>query len=377
MNHIAIFGCGQLAQMTAHAGIELGLRFSFIADAGEDTRCVNGLGNVVIGELGQSADALFNALGQPDIITVEKEMVDADLLKALKKLTTVYPCNDSIKIAQNRIREKNYIRECGIPTADFEIITSKEQLLDLTQSFGFPIYIKAAEAGYDGYHQWRLKNNADIDQPGLVDAINNGVSLIAEKHVPYHREVSVIAARGADGSVVLYPLMENRHEEGVLIATIAPAPDLSATLEAQAFDFIRRLLTKMDYVGVLTMECFETDNGIVVNELAPRVHNSGHWTIEGSATSQFENHCRAIADMPLGETGVKNVAGLVNMLGEHGNPKDFSGEHYFYYDYGKTARARRKLGHITVCTKSLEELRAALNKTLVTLYGDHYLPFDS
>jgi 5-(carboxyamino)imidazole ribonucleotide synthase len=353
MNHIAIFGCGQLAQMTAQAGIKLGLRFSFIADTGEDTRCVNSLGNIVISELGQCAVDLFNALGQPDIITVEKEMVDVELLKALKKLTMVYPCNDSIKIAQNRIREKNYIRECGIPTADFEVVTSKEQLTGLAESFGFPIYIKAAESGYDGYHQWRLKSNADIDQSGLLDAINNGVSLIAEKHVPYHREVSVIAARSADGSVVLYPLMENRHEEGVLIATIAPAPKLESALEAQAYDFMSRVLTKMDYVGVLTMECFETDKGIVVNELAPRVHNS------------------------LGETGVKKMMGLVNMLGKYGNSEDFAGAHYFYHDYGKSERARRKLGHVTMCASSLEELYAALNKTLLALYGDQYLPYDA
>jgi 5-(carboxyamino)imidazole ribonucleotide synthase len=376
MNHIAIFGCGQLAQMTAQAGIKLGLRFSFVADTGEDTRCVDSLGNIVISEPSQSAVDLFNALGQPDIITVEKEMVDAELLKALKTLTMVYPCNDSIRIAQNRIREKNYIRECGIPTADFEIVTSKEQLFDLSESFGLPIYIKAAESGYDGYHQWRIKSNADIEQLGLLDAIDKGVSLIAEKHVSYQREVSVIAARSADGSVVMYPLMENRHEEGVLIATIAPAPKLASALEAQAFDFMSRLLTKMDYVGILTMECFETGAGIVVNELAPRVHNSGHWTIEGSATSQFENHCRAIADMPLGKTGVKKIMGLVNMLGKHGNPKDFSSAHYFYHDYGKSERARRKLGHVTLCASSLEELYAALNKTLLALYGDHYLPYD-
>ncbi len=377
MKHIAIFGCGQLAQMTAQAGIKLGLTFSFIADEGEDTRCVDDLGRVVVSHKGQAADNLFEALGKPDIITVEKEMVDAELLKALKKLTMVYPCNDSIKIAQNRIREKTYIRECGIPTADFEIISSKEQLLNLTESFGFPIYIKAAESGYDGYNQWRLKTQGDIEQPGLVDAIENGVSLIAEKHVPYSREVSIIAARRADGTVVLYPIMENRHEEGVLIATIAPAPETSPTLETQAFDFMQRLLTKMDYVGVLTMECFETDIGIVVNELAPRVHNSGHWTIEGSATSQFENHCRAIADLPLGDTAISNFAGLVNMLGEHGNPADFFEDNYFYHDYGKQARARRKLGHVTVCESSLESLRAALNKTLLALYGDHYLPFDT
>ncbi len=373
--HIAIFGCGQLAQMTAKAGIKLGLKFSFIADEGEDTRCVDDLGDIVTYVAGMSAEALFSALHKPDIMTVEKEMVDAELLKSLKTFSTVYPCGDAIRIAQNRIREKNYLRDNGIPTADFEIIHSREQLTDLSEKFGFPIYIKAAESGYDGYNQWRIKTLGDLEQAELIAAIDNGVSLIAEKHVAYSREVSVIAARNAKGEVVLYPVMENRHEEGVLIATMAPAPSIDAGLEKQAFDFMQRLLTAMDYVGVLTMECFETEAGIVVNELAPRVHNSGHWTIEGSATSQFENHCRAISGMELGSTAMDSLAGLVNMLGKHGAPEEFSDDNIFYHAYGKQERARRKLGHVTVRANTLEQLKQSLNKSLHSLYNDHYLPF--
>ncbi len=373
--HIAIFGCGQLAQMTAKAGIKLGLKFSFIADEGEDTRCVDDLGDIVPYTAGMSAEALFSALHKPDIITVEKEMVDAELLKSLKAFSTVYPCGDAIRIAQNRIREKNYLRDNGIPTADFEIIHSREQLSALTEKFGFPIYIKAAESGYDGYNQWRIKALNDLDQAELIAAIDNGVSLIAEKHVAYSREVSVIAARNAKGEVALYPVMENRHEEGVLIATMAPAPSIDAGLEKQAYDFMQRLLTAMDYVGVLTMECFETEAGIVVNELAPRVHNSGHWTIEGSATSQFENHCRAISGMELGSTEMDSLAGLVNMLGKHGDPEEFSDNNIFYHAYGKQERARRKLGHVTVRANTLEQLKRSLNKSLHSLYSDHYLPF--
>jgi 5-(carboxyamino)imidazole ribonucleotide synthase len=372
--HIAIFGCGQLAQMTAQAGIKLGLTFSFIADEGEDCRCVENLGQVVTYLNSMSAESLFNELQQPDVITVEKEMVDTALLKELKQFSTVYPCSDAIKIAQNRIREKNYLRSLDIPTADFEVITSVEQLDGLVESFGLPIYIKASESGYDGYNQWRIKVREDIYQSSLVSAIDQGVSLIAEKHVPYKREVSVIAARNNRGETAFYPLMENRHEDGVLIATIAPAPATDSALQQQAFDCMERLLSEMNYVGILTMECFDTEDGIVANELAPRVHNSGHWTIEGSMTSQFENHCRAIADMELGSTDMNGVAGIVNMLGKHGDPQQFSADNIYYHAYGKQERPRRKLGHVTVCSSQTETLKESLNQVMTLLYADNYSP---
>ncbi|MGH1486732.1 MAG: 5-(carboxyamino)imidazole ribonucleotide synthase [Cellvibrionaceae bacterium] len=372
--HIAIFGCGQLAQMTAQAGIKLGLTFAFVADEGEDCRCVDGLGEIVVYSNHMSAETLFDQLQKPDVITVEKEMVDATLLTSLKQFSTVYPCSNAIKIAQNRIREKTYLRSLDIPTADFEIVTSVDQLNDLIDSFGLPIYIKAAESGYDGYNQWRIKDKEDVYQTALVAAIDQGVSLIAEKHVAYKREVSVIAARNGNGDTAFYPLMDNRHEDGVLIATIAPAPHAESGLQQQAFDYMKRLLVEMDYVGVLTMECFETENGIVANELAPRVHNSGHWTIEGNATSQFENHCRSIASMELGSTEMDGVAGIVNMLGKHGDPQQFNGDNMYYHAYGKEERPRRKLGHVTVCSDKTEALRESLNQVMTRLYSDSYPP---
>jgi 5-(carboxyamino)imidazole ribonucleotide synthase len=370
--HIAIFGCGQLAQMTAQAGIALGLRFSFIAEPGEDTRCVNDLGAIVTYTPHLSAQDLFFALQQPDVITVEKEMVNTTLLEELQGFTTVFPAGNAIHIAQNRIREKTFLRELGIPTADFEIISAIEQLHNLPERLGFPIYIKAAESGYDGYHQWRIKTTADLSQPSLLDAIHQGVTLIAEKHVNYLREVSVIAARNAQGECVFYPLMENRHEDGVLIATIAPAPH--ASCEATALLYMKKVVSELNYVGILTMECFETAEGIVANELAPRVHNSGHWTIEGCDTSQFENHCRAITGMALGSTNMHGVAGLVNMLGKHGDEAALTQSTTFYHRYGKEERARRKLGHVTVCAQDLATLKQSLNHILTTLYGSYYLP---
>lgn len=390
--HIAIFGCGQLAQMTAKAGIPLGHRFSFIADEGEDSRCVDELGAVVTFRKGMSAQDLFELLKKPDVITVEKEMVDTVLLGELTQLAQVSPGAKPIYIAQNRVREKTFLRDClrdlGISTADFEMIASLEQLNTLPERLGYPIYIKAAESGYDGYNQWRIKTADDLLQPELISAIENKVELIAEKHVNYSREVSMIAARNLAGDIAAYPMMENRHEDGVLIATIAPAPQ--PTLADSALSAIKTLLVELDYVGVLTVECFETEQGIVVNELAPRVHNSGHWTIEGAATSQFENHCRAITGMVLGSTDVlpnegsasnkERAAGLVNMLGHHGDKKSIDARvsttaaTAFYHAYGKEERPRRKLGHVTVCANTLGELKHSLNDVMQALYDDRYPP---
>ena len=372
--HIAIFGCGQLAQMTAQAGIKLGLTFSFIADPGEDTRCVEHLGDVVECTPGMTAKALFEALHRPQVFSVEKEMVDAELLHGLESLTRVYPSAASVKITQNRIREKNFVREHGIATADFVEISSTEQLGQAITDFGLPVYIKAAESGYDGYHQWRITDQAAPFPEALVNAITNKVELIAEKHVDYLREISVIAARSENDEIVFYPLMDNRHEDGVLISTVAPAPKQAQGLQSTAYDYMSKLLRAMDYVGVLTLECFETEAGIVVNELAPRVHNSGHWSIEGSATSQFENHSRAIGGLPLGSTNMQGVAGMVNMLGKHGNPEHIRKSNVFYHRYGKEERPRRKLGHVTLKSDNYASLVTEMNKVLFKLYAEQYPP---
>nr|MBX2807601.1 5-(carboxyamino)imidazole ribonucleotide synthase [Cellvibrionaceae bacterium] len=358
---IAIFGCGQLAQMIAQAGIELGFSFVFVAEPGEDTRCVQALGEQVVLAPGLSAAALFEALGRPQVVTVEKEMVDTALIGQLQDLCRTYPASEAIHIAQNRIREKQFVRAQGIATADFEVIHSAADLASVAERFGFPLYVKAAESGYDGYHQWRLKQQGDLTQAGLQDAIAAGVILIAEKHVDYLREVSIIAARSDDGDIAYYPLMANRHEEGVLLSTMAPAPKQAADLQTTAFAIMQTLLEALDYVGVLTVECFETPAGLVVNELAPRVHNSGHWTIEACASSQFDNHCRAIAGLALGATELRGVAGLVNLLGIQGDARHFAGEGVYYHNYGKQQRQGRKLGHITVCSETPQGLRAALN----------------
>lgn len=365
---IAIFGCGQLAQMTAKAGQALNLDFSFIAEAGEDTRCVEGLGNIVVYREDMSAEALYEALGQPKIITVEKEMVDSKLLADLQNFTNVCPNSNALRITQNRIREKQFIQKRGIETAKFVIVKSVPQLRELPAYFGFPLYIKAAETGYDGYNQWRITSMNSLMQEPLIQAVESGVELIAEKHVPYLREISVIATRDWEGKTVIYPIMENNHRDGVLISTLAPAPELGSELKRLAHMYIENLMQEMDYIGTFTMECFETEDGLIVNELAPRVHNSGHWTIEGSETSQFENHCRAISGMELGPATPKGVCGLVNMLGSHGDKNQYQGDGVYYHAYGKEERPRRKLGHITVCTDDYDRTQAELSKICQQLY---------
>lgn len=373
--HIAIFGCGQLAQMTAQAGKTLGLQFSFIADADEDTRCVDTLGKVFVAHSGITAKELLQNLGQPDVFTVEKEMVNTRLLEDLQRLAKVCPCSRAIHIAQNRIREKRFLREQGIATAEFEVITSRRQLDELPKRMAYPIYIKAAEAGYDGYHQWWIRDEAELSQETLLWAIDQGLEIIAEKHVDYIRELSVIAVRDVQGQIAVYPLMENRHQEGILLATMAPASELKSDIEQTAVAAIKKLMIALDYVGILTLECFETAQGLVANELAPRVHNSGHWTIEGCQSSQFENHCRAISGLSLGSTRMKVVAaGLVNILGVHGDRHKLRGEGIFYHAYGKKERSRRKLGHVTVCAKSQKKLAEKLNFVLSTLYPDSCSP---
>ena len=378
--------------MMAQAGLPLGLRFSFVAEEDEDTRCVDALGPVVVRPAGTTAASLFERLGEPAVITVEKERVDTDLLTQLQTMTQVAPTSEAIYITQNRLREKTFLRNLNIATADFDSIQSVQHLHSLAVRMGYPLYIKAAEAGYDGYYQWCIKEEAQLQplalqQPELMAAIDQGITLIAEKHVDYTREVSMIAVRDRNDNIVIYPPMENYHQDGVLIATIAPAPATSKTFHdkglAQAEAMIKRILRELNYIGVLTLECFDTEQGIIINEIAPRVHNSGHWTIEGAATSQFENHCRAIAGMPLGATAMHGVAGLVNLLGKQGDKAVLTADQtpavysprVYYHHYGKEARARRKLGHVTVCADEMAALKKRLTTIMDYLYPQQYSPW--
>ncbi len=366
---VGIIGCGQLARMMAQAGRDLDLEFSFLASEGEATRCVQGLGAVAQHTAGSTAEAVYRALGEPDVVTVEREHVDVGLLEGLAAFCRVAPDPSAVRTCGDRALEKQLFTSLGLDTARYRIAHTPLQVADAAHALGLPVVVKATTAGYDGKQQWRLHDEAQLrafcreQRPG---------DWLVESKIPFEREVSIIAARSANGDVVVYPPTENRHQDGILITSIAPAADLSPNLLAAGDDYIRRLLAAMDYVGVLAMECFVTAEGLLVNELAPRVHNSGHWTLRSEATSQFENHLRAILGMPLGSTRVSRFDGIINILGRYDREHALRAlsRDSALIDYNKTFAPQRKLGHINVSRNSREDIEAELGRLHHCLYAD-------
>ncbi len=367
--HIGIIGCGQLARMMALAGWNMGLRFSFLAEGEETTDCVDGLGAVVTRQAGDNARAIYTALGEPDVVTVEREHVDTALLREMKAFCRVYPDPDFVRNCQDRLLEKEMLGGLGIPTAPHRPANTALQVADAVERLGLPVVIKTRGQGYDGKGQWRITNQQALRE---FCARYQAGDWLVESHVPFEREVSIIAARSAAGEVVLYPVTENRHEDGILLTSLAPADKLSPDLLEDARDYMRRLLEGQDYVGVLAMECFVTPDAILVNELAPRVHNSGHWTMSGEPTSQFENHLRAILGMRLGAVAITRYQGMVNILGAYdlkATLRELSRESALF-DYNKTDKPGRKLGHINICYDKRDEVVREINRLRCQLYPE-------
>lgn len=365
--HVGMIGCGQLARMMALAGWNMGIRFSFLAEQGETTDCVDGLGSIVMRQAGVSAQSVYAALGQPDVVTVEREHVDTALLRELKAFCPVYPDPDFVRSCQDRLLEKEMLGGQDIPTAPHMPANTALQVADAVDRLGLPVVIKTREQGYDGKGQWWITS-----QRVLRDfcAQHQAGDWLVESHVPFEREVSIIAARSVNGEVVLYPVTENRHADGILLTSLAPTGELSPDLLEAARDYMRRLLEGLDYVGVLAMECFVTPDAILVNELAPRVHNSGHWTMTGEPTSQFENHLRAILGMQLGSVAVTRYQGMVNVLGgsDRGAVLQELSPESALFDYNKTDKPGRKLGHINVCCDKRDEVVLQMNRLKDLLY---------
>ena len=372
---ISIIGCGQLSRMLASAGWTMGIEFSFLADQGESTRCIDGLGDVVTIADGISAEEMYQALGKPDVITIEREAVDVALMREFQNFCPVYPDPDVAWKIQNRHREKTLVHESGIATSPWVRIQDEEPLAKAVEAIGgLPVVVKSTEDGYDGHNQWV------IDSADQIEAFEEDRKLIlkgesqhkhalfewiVEKKIPFEREISVIGARNVDGSIVSYIPGENVHKNGILHSSIVPAPELSETLRDKASHYISTLLEKTEYVGVLAVECFVIGDDLIVNELAPRVHNSGHWTMNGADTSQFENHIRAIANFALGRTNHHGVVGMYNLLGKTLSddttpPTELiQSEHYLHW-YGKTSRPGRKVGHVNARAETQEEMAAKL-----------------
>jgi 5-(carboxyamino)imidazole ribonucleotide synthase len=328
--------------MLGLAGLPLGLRFVFV-DPSEEAPAQE-LGEHVRAEY-ESAQAL-ERLAACDVVTYEFENVPAAAVEALEGHTRVHPSLRALATAQDRWLEKSCFRELGIPTAPFFEVSSKAALDDALALTGFPAVLKTRRFGYDGKGQ-RVLNS--VEDAASAFAELGSVPLLLEGFVPFERELSLIGARGLDGSVAFYPLVENHHQDGILRLTLAPAPDISPERQASAEEQLGAILRHLDYVGVLTLELFQAGGRLLANEIAPRVHNSGHFTIEGAVTSQFEQHLRAILGLPLGSTALPGPSAMLNCIGDlPGRAAVLAVPDTHFHAYGKPPRPGRKVGHVTV-----------------------------
>ena len=355
MTTVGIIGGGQLGLMLGEAGRPLGLDFVFL-DPGTDPPAAR-VGPVMKYAFDDPA-GLARLAGACDVITYEFENVPVAALAGIDATIPVLPPALALEKAQDRLAEKTLFESLGIPVPAFRTIDSAADLHQAASEIGLPIVLKTRRLGYDGKGQFIVRTADDVDH--AVEDLG-GQDLIAEQWVPFEREVSAIGARSRSGHIARYPLSENVHDNGILSQSRAPADD--AELHKAACSYLDRLLESLDYVGVLALELFVVDGELLANEFAPRVHNSGHWTIEGSTTSQFENHLRAILDMPLGDTGMTGYAGMLNLIGRMpGDCRPLATDPWHLHDYGKAARPGRKLGHATVVTDSHADRETAMSE---------------
>jgi 5-(carboxyamino)imidazole ribonucleotide synthase len=352
---IGILGGGQLGYMLALAGYPLGLHFRFLDPSPEAP--VGRIANRVTADFNDH-HALEKFSHGLEVVTYEFENVPVAAAQFLAERVPVYPPTVALEEAQERLREKRLFRGLEIPTTEFAEVAKREDLDAAVEQVGLPAMLKTCRMGYDGKGQWLLRTAEDVEKARLELP---EVPLILEKFVPFTRELSILGVRGRSGEIAFYPLIENHHRGGILRLSLAPAPNLTAGLQLEAEDAARKLLKALGYVGVLCIEFFEVGGRLLANEMAPRVHNSGHWTIEGAVTSQFENHLRAILGMPLGSTTAMGVSAMINLIGEiPENAEVLNVSNAHLHLYGKEPRAGRKLGHVTVRADRPEKLQQRL-----------------
>ena len=354
MSTVGILGGGQLARMLALAGAPLGIRFLIVDNA--DDPCAGQVAPLLKADWRDFA-ALETFAKNIDVATFDFENVPADTARWLAERTRVFPNPRALAATQDRLVEKTLFRELGLDTPAFAAVDSREDLENALATIGYPAVLKTRRLGYDGKGQYRLKTAADVD---VAWRTLGGVPLILEAWIAFERELSVIAVRGRNGEFCIYPLVQNWHADGILSASLAPAPD-SAALTVVAEQHARKLAEHLDYVGAFALELFVSDGKLLGNEMAPRVHNSGHWTIEGAPCSQFENHMRAVLGLPLGDTSALGISVMLNWIGELPNAEPVLAEpRAHWHDYGKSPRAGRKVGHTTLCTSGKVEMRERL-----------------
>lgn len=355
---IGILGGGQLARMMALAGIAMGLRFR-VLDHGSDC-CASAVAEFVRGEF-QDLELIDRFSNGLHAATFDFENVPADSVTRLATVVPVRPGAAVLRMSQDRVLEKQAFQSLGIAVGDFMAIDDLPGLCLAAERFSGQMVLKTRRLGYDGKGQARVRPDSDLAQ-AFGDL--GGAGLIAEAFVPFQRELSLVCTRGIDGAMVFYPLVENVHIGGVLALTLAPAK-VTESLSAQAHLAARRVADAYSYVGTFAIEFFELEQRLLVNEMAPRVHNSGHWSIEGAVTSQFENHLRAVLGWPLGTAQARSPAAMINFLGQVPSPVPalrLPGVHW--HDYGKAPRAARKVGHVTMLAEDSSALVARIHEVL-------------
>jgi 5-(carboxyamino)imidazole ribonucleotide synthase len=343
--------------MLALAGYPLGLRCEFLD---RDAATPGGqVAPILVGEL-DDAGLLAELASRNDVLTFDWENISGQALAPLKRLTRIRPSPTALRISQDRLHEKALFARLGIPIARHAAVDTRSQLLAALSRLGLPGVLKTRRLGYDGKGQAVIRRAAEAE---AAWARFHDQPLIYEAFQPFAREVSIIGARSVSGELAYYPLAANTHADGVLRYCVAPYANRK--LERAAALYLRRVMRALDYIGVLALEFFVVDGALVANEMAPRVHNSGHWTIEGCVTSQFENHLRAICDLPLGSTRVLGSAAMINFLGCLPSRERLLGiEGLAFHDYGKTPRAGRKLGHCTILRRGAADRNVALRRAL-------------
>ena len=349
---IGVIGGGQLGRMLALAGTPLGMDFAFLDPAPD--ACAAALGEHIRADYSDQ-DHLRQLADEVDLVTFEFESVPAETVAFLSQFVPVFPSAEALRIARDRWFEKTMFKDLGIPTPEFADIQSQADLDAAAARIGLPAVMKTRTLGYDGKGQKVLRSQADVE--GAFAELGS-VPCILEGFVPFTGEVSLIAVRARNGETRFYPLVHNTHESGILRLSIASTDH---PLQALAEDYVGRVLDKLDYVGVLAFEFFEVDGGLKANEIAPRVHNSGHWTIEGSESSQFENHLRAVVGLPLGSTAKVGESAMLNFIGKVPAVEQvLQIDDCHLHHYGKAFKAGRKVGHATLRCGDAATLRARI-----------------
>ncbi len=328
--------------MLGLAGIPLGHTFTFL-DPNESAGA-RAVGDHIVAAY-DDRDALGELASVSDVITFEFENASAEALDSVAHDVEVHPSTAALAQTQDRANEKQLFERCGISAAAYTLASSATEISRAVEEIGTPCVVKTRREGYDGKGQTVIRSSADVDL--AVTEVGDRPSIV-ERLIPFQRELSIVAVRSRDGDVQCYPLIENVHHDGILRLSRAPAP-APGDLQSRAEEGVARLLTDLGHVGVLTLEMFEHDGELIANEIAPRVHNSGHWTIEGAETSQFENHVRAITGAPLGTTTPTGYSAMVNLIGAVPEPDvvlGVAGAHLHLY--AKRPRTGRKVGHITI-----------------------------